>query len=159
MAKCGVEYAAFAVHFRPGNRKIAVLSMDPWIVEIELFRIETQQHVHLIARPIFRLIDLVTLHECMWKMAHGREIRVFDDDWGAKRCPGVLVEPSSDHLSVFGPLVVCIQSSMDADESLSIILDERHHVLSLTVVQLKFSSSARKHEHVEMIQVLKIAVL
>src|SRR3984957_8099177 len=116
-----------------------VCSVDTWIVGIVQFRgIETEQDVDLFARPSLGLIDLVILDEGFRKVTHCGKAWIFIDDRRVERGPGVLVEPSAYHFAVFWPFVIGVERGVNADESLSVLLDELHQVCLLSVVKVKF---------------------
>jgi hypothetical protein len=70
----------------------------------------------------------------------------------------MLVEPAADHLSVLRPGVIGVERRVNADKSLAVFLDERHHVLFLAVVQVQLAGGAGKHQHVEVVQVLGVVL-
>ena len=117
--------------------------MDARVVSVvEFGGIETEQDVDLITRPILRLIDFVILYECFRKMAHRREARIFVHDRRVERGLWMLVEPAADHLPVFRPLVVGVKCGVNPDKSFSVIFDEGHQILLLTVVQIELAGRA-----------------
>src|SRR5579884_3061070 len=137
MTKRGVEDASLPIHFAPRDRKIMVRTMNARIIfVIQLRRIETQQHIHLVARPVFWLVNLVVLHKFCWKMPDGRKIGGFVYDRRIESHPRMLVEPSANHLSIFRPGVIGVQRRMDSDKTLSIFFDKRHHVALLVGVHV-----------------------
>ena len=69
----------------------------------------------------------------------------------------MLVEPSADHLAVFRPLVIGVERSVNADKALAVVLDERHHVFLLAVVQVEFAGRAHKDQGVEVVEILRIS--
>ena len=69
----------------------------------------------------------------------------------------MLVEPAANHLAVFRPLVVGVERGVNAYKALAVILDERHHVLLLAVVQVKLAGGAHKNQHVKIIQILRVS--
>src|SRR5579863_9689 len=81
MAKRRIKDTPFTVHLVPGHGEIMIRSMHSRIIRIvEFHRVETQQHIDLIARPILRLIDFVVLNKCTGKMTSRREARIFIHD-------------------------------------------------------------------------------
>src|ERR1700733_2107310 len=135
MAKCRVEDAAFAVHLAPRDSEIMIRAMYARIVGVvELGWIETQENIHLVARPSFGLIDFVVFYEGFRKMAHRGEVGILIHDWRVERHPRVLVEPATDHLSIFGPVVVRVQRRVNSDESFAVVVDKRQDVLLLAVI-------------------------
>src|SRR5882757_3714524 len=68
----------------------------------------------------------------------------------------MLIKPSTYHLSIFRPCVVCIQCRMNTDKALSIIFDKGHHVLFLSGVHIQLSGCAGEDQDVKVVQVLGI---
>src|SRR5581483_7988866 len=126
MTKRRVEDSSFPVHLVPRYGEIVISSMHPRVVRvIQLVRIKAEQHVYLFPRPFLRLIDLVVLDELGREVANSRKIRILVDDGRVECHPGMLIEPSADHFSVFWPFIVCVERSVNADESLAIVFNER----------------------------------
>src|ERR1035438_5275526 len=69
----------------------------------------------------------------------------------------MLVEPSANHFTVFRPFVIRVEGSMNADKALAIVLDERHHIGLLAVVEVKFACCAYKNEGIEVIESLRVS--
>jgi len=84
---------------------------------VEFRRVETEQDVDLIARPLLGLIDLVILNERSWKVPDRRKARVFIDDRRVERGPWVLVEPAADHLAVLRPFVIGVERGRERRQS------------------------------------------
>ncbi len=70
----------------------------------------------------------------------------------------MLIEPSANHLTVFGPGVIRIQRRVDAHKALSVFLDERHHVLLLACVHVQFTRRVGEDQGVEVVKVLGISL-
>src|ERR1700730_2744849 len=152
VAKGRIENAPFAVHLVPRYGEIMILSVDTRVICIvEFGGVETEQDVDLIARPVLGLINLVILNERSWKVTDRGEARVFIDYWRVERGPRVLVEPAADHLAVFRPFVVGVEGGVNAHKALSIVLDERHHILLLAVVQVKLACRAHKAPGIKVV--------
>src|SRR5215475_10838344 len=113
--------------------------------------------MNLIPRPFFWLVNLVKLHKCVRKMAHRWEVRVLIDDGRIERHPRMLIKPPADHLPIFRPLVIGVERGVNPDESLSVFLDERHHVFLLAVIEIKLSCSTQKNDSVEVVEVLGVS--
>src|ERR1700736_2930264 len=97
-----------------------IRSVDARIVcVVEFRRIETEQHIDLVARPVLGLINLVILNESSWKVMDRWEARVFIDDWRVEGGPWVLVEPATDHLAVFRPFVIGVEGGMNPHKALA----------------------------------------
>src|SRR5579864_5426353 len=70
----------------------------------------------------------------------------------------MLIEPSANHLSVFRPLVVGIEGGMNTDKSFAVVLDERHHVFLLAVIEVQFAGSAHEYQSIEVIEILGVSL-
>ncbi len=157
MPQRGVENPSFTVHLAPRHGKIVVGAMDARVVlVVQLAGVQAEQHVYLVARPAFGLIDFVVFHERLGKMANSGEVRVFIDNGRVEGHPGMLVEPAADHLAVLRPVVVCVQSRVDAHKALAVVLDERHEILLLAVVHVQFAGRAGEDDGVEISQIFGI---
>src|SRR5580692_12550592 len=78
VAEGRIKNAPLAVHLVPGDSEIVIRSVDARVVRIvEFCGVETEQDVDFVARPLLRLIDLVILHEFLWKVTDRGEARVF----------------------------------------------------------------------------------
>src|ERR1700758_5887947 len=93
----------------------------------------------------------------MREMTDGREVRCFVDDRRIEGHPGMLVEPTADHFSVFRPLIVSVERGVNPDEALTVVFAERDHVVLLIVVEVEFTRSTDEDDCVEEIEVLSVA--
>src|SRR6476469_2027751 len=91
----------------------------------------------------------------MRPLRHPRELRVLHNDWSTERSPGMLIEVAADHLAILRPLSKRDRRAVNADESLSVIVDERQEVGFLLVVHLERAASKEEHG-IEVSQVLGI---
>src|SRR5207237_9409373 len=77
VAERRIDDAATAVGARPRQRVVAVVALAPRGVDGAW--IESQQNVHVLARPVAELIDLVGELERLRKMTRGGVRPVLDD--------------------------------------------------------------------------------
>ena len=113
--------------------------------------------MHLVARPILRLVDFVVFSEFLREMANRRKVRILIHDRCLKRHPRMLIEPSANHLAVFRPGVVCVQSSVNPYKPLTALLDGGEHVLLLPCVHVQLAGCTGKDNRVEICQVFRVA--
>jgi len=157
MSERRVEHSPFSVHLAPGNRKIMVHPMDPRIVRvIQPAGVEAKQNIHIVARPVLRLINLVVLYKLFRKMADCGKVRGLIDDRRIECPPGMLVEVSANHLSILRPGIVRIQSRMNSNKPFPVVLDEGKHVQFLARIEIQFARRTRKDQDIEIVQVLRI---
>src|ERR1039458_1600694 len=111
-------------------------TMDTRIVGVvEPVWVEAQQHIYLVARPLFRLVDLVILHEGFGEMTDRGKVLIFVDDGRIEGHPRMLIEVSADHFPVLGPVVVRIQGGMNSNKALAVFFNKGQHVLLLSGVR------------------------
>src|ERR1017187_4763931 len=91
-------------------------------------------------------------------MSHGGEGRILVDDGSVEGHPRMLIEPASDHLTVFRPVVIRIERGVNTDETLPVVLYEGEHVLLLAGVHVEFAGSAGKDDHVEIVEIFSIVL-
>src|SRR5215469_7631030 len=114
--------------------------------------------MNLVAGPVFGLIDLIIFDEGSREVANGWEVRIFVDDRSVKRHPGMLIEPSSDHLSIFWPFVVGVERGMHSNEAFTVLFDERDHVFLLGIVEVQLAGGADENDGVEVVEILRVAI-
>ena len=119
--------------------------------------IQAEKNVDLVSGPFLGLVDFVVFQKSLGKVTYCGKTRIFINDGRIECHPGMLIEPAADHLAVLGPLVVGVQRRVDTDETLAIVLDERHHVCLLAVVEVQFARRADEDQSVEVVEILRIS--
>jgi hypothetical protein len=73
--------------------------------------------------------------------------------------PGVCRELPTDHLCVLGkePIAVRVEGGVHADESLSLVPDERHELLFLLVAEAPVPRGVHGNDRIEIIEIPALA--
>ena len=69
----------------------------------------------------------------------------------------MLIKPAANHLTIFRPFVIGVEGGVNPHKALSIVLDERHHILLLALVEVKLAGCAHKDEGIEVVQILRVS--
>src|SRR5262249_19340165 len=119
MAEREVKHAASAIGAHPGERKVAVGTIDALRVQIDGSPIECHQHAHVRPREVAELVELVDDMKVGADRAKAGELRIFNIDTSILR-PGVAVKDATDQIAVFGPSIERIGRAVRTAEALAL---------------------------------------
>src|SRR5262249_25449429 len=90
--KAVIDHTPLAVIAGPDDSKVVVFTVDAVLREVDLARVEAEQHADSVSREVFDLVDLVLEGELAREVPHAGEGRVLDHQGSIEHAPGVAIE-------------------------------------------------------------------